>query len=173
MPDGPHCERLAGLRIGAVDQVRRGGRAPSEHRRHLHRRHGIRRHRTFWRQGLPDPAPRPHGGRRHEVHRLLRIHCSLLRFPGRAVDRLLPPPGRHRRSARPASQGGDQLRGSERSPRSASRRTTPPLASANGTSDIIRSSCPGSTVSTSTSACPIRTTCGRCIRPTRIFRRAR
>ena len=61
----------------------------------------------------------------------------------------------------PNARARHQRRRRRRSRRSARARATRPAWSASGTSATTRSSCRRGTASTPTSACPIRTTCGR------------
>ena len=61
----------------------------------------------------------------------------------------------------PEQQDRHQRPGDAPSPRCSSRAATPPPSTANGTSAISRGSCRRGTASTTTSACPTPTTCGR------------
>ncbi len=109
----------------------------AQRRDHLRRRPGLRRFGLLWPSHDQHAPSRSHGGRGAAVHAVLRGRMRLHAQPGGAADR--PAADSQRHVQRHAPRAVHQLdrrpaaRGTSRSPRRSSRKTTPRPASANGT----------------------------------------
>ena len=151
---------VAVLSIAGAPSCRR--RAVAQYRHHLHRRSGVRRRRLLRRAR---DSRRPTSIASLEKERGSPTSTSRSRSARRRGRRLLTgcysQPHRHPRRARAQSHARHRRRRDDARRAAQEPAATPPAWPASGTSAIIRSSCRCTTVSTSTSACPIPTTCGR------------
>ena len=136
---------------------RRNCRRNIQLRRDPHRRHGLRRHRAVRLEAESHAEPRPHGGRRHEAHQLLR-RAGLHAVAGADDDRLLRQAGLAARRDLPGLPHGPERQGAHRGRACSRSAATPRCASASGTWATSRSFCPRGTASIITSACPTPTT---------------
>ena len=128
---------------------------------HQHRRSRLRGHRAVRVEAQPHAASGSDGAGGPQADVLLR-GARLLAVAGVVDDRLLSQAvAEHPSRALSRETTSGWLRKKSPWPNCSSSRATRPAASASGTWAISPSSCPGDRASTTTSACPTRTTWGR------------
>ena len=138
---------------GWRSRTRRRRRAAAERRLHPRRRPRLRRPLVLRRDRPRDAEHRPPRARGHALHRLLRGRQHLLAVARGAADRALSAALRRERRALPRHARRAARRARSRSPRCCATPAIAPRWSESGTSATGTSSCPGTTASTSSSAC--------------------